>query len=87
MNYSICYLDDGGRTQRSEVLPFDDDATALQYARNELHGAPLVEVWKNYLLVARLNRKPIVGSQVAWENEGGALIAHANSGAGPGRLS
>lgn len=53
VNYSIIFMDDGGHTQRSEFLPFGDDAVAVRYAQDALPSAPLVEVWKDNHLVAR----------------------------------
>lgn len=61
MNYSICMLDAGGRTQRTAFDPFDDDAAALRRARLELSKSDIVEVWKNDQLVARLFREPQTG--------------------------
>lgn len=58
MNYSIRLLDAGGRTQRTSFGPFNDDAAALTQARSHVAGAPIVEVWKDYRLVARLFREP-----------------------------
>lgn len=58
MNYSICLLDAGGRTQRTEFGPFDDDGAALAQARTEVSGAPIVEVWSENRLIARLYRDP-----------------------------
>lgn len=58
MNYSICLLDAGGRTQHTSFGPFDDDAAALAQARTQVAGSPIVEVWKDYQLVARLFREP-----------------------------
>jgi hypothetical protein len=58
MNYSICLLDAGGRTQHTAFGPFDDDAAALAQARTQVAGSPIVEVWKNDQLVARLFREP-----------------------------
>jgi hypothetical protein len=58
MNYSICLLDADGRTQRTDYGPFDDDAAALTQARTEVSASPIVEVWKEYRLVARLFRDP-----------------------------
>jgi hypothetical protein len=57
MNYSICLLDAGGRTQRTSFGPFDDDAAALARARTQVPGSAIVEVWKDYRLVARLFRE------------------------------
>jgi len=58
MNYSICLLDIGGRTQRTTYGPFDDDIAALVQARVEVAVSPIVEIWKNDRLVARLYREP-----------------------------
>lgn len=58
MNYSISLLDAGGRTQRTSFGPFDDDAAALAQARTQVPGSAIVEVWKDYRLVARLFREP-----------------------------
>lgn len=58
MNYSICLLDAGGRTQRTFFGPFDDDVAALAKARTQVAGSPIVEVWKDHQLVARLFREP-----------------------------
>jgi hypothetical protein len=58
MNYSICLLDAGGRTQHTSFGPFDDDAAALAQARTQVTGSPIVEVWKGYKLVVRLFREP-----------------------------
>lgn len=58
MNYSIRLLDAGGRTQRTSFGPFDDDAAALAQARTQVAGSAIVEVWKDYSLVARLFREP-----------------------------
>ncbi|MES1199943.1 MAG: hypothetical protein ABUS57_00645 [Pseudomonadota bacterium] len=56
MNYSICFLDEGGRTRRTQFSPFHDDVAALAEARAELANTPIVEVWKDDLLLARLFR-------------------------------
>lgn len=58
MNYSICLLDAGGITQRTLFGPHEDDAAALAAARALMVSSPIVEVWKNELLVARLFREP-----------------------------
>lgn len=58
MNYSICLLDVGGRTQRTTYGPFDNDTAALAQARTEVAGSPIVEIWKDYHLIARLYREP-----------------------------
>jgi hypothetical protein len=57
-NYSICYLDAGGRTQNSELLPFEDNRTAVDFARIGLVRSTIVEVWKDNDLVSRLSRDP-----------------------------
>jgi hypothetical protein len=56
MNYSICLLDAGGRTQHTSFGRFD--AAALAQARTQVAGSPIVEVWKGYKPVARLFREP-----------------------------
>jgi hypothetical protein len=61
MNYSICLLDAGGHTQRTESAPFDDDVSALAQARTEVSGSPIVELWKGERLLARLFRDPPKG--------------------------
>lgn len=58
MNYSICLLDTGGRTQRTTYGPFDSDTAALAQARTEVAISPIVEIWNNERLVARLYREP-----------------------------
>jgi hypothetical protein len=57
-NYSICYLDAGGRTQNSEFLPFEDNGVAIDFARIGLLRSAIVEVWKDNNLVSRLFREP-----------------------------
>jgi hypothetical protein len=57
-NYSICYLDSGGRTQNSELLPFEDNRIAIDFARIGLVRSPIVEVWNGDDLVERLYRDP-----------------------------
>ena len=57
-NYSICYLDSGGHTQNSEFLPFEDNRTAVDFARIGLVRSAIVEVWKDSGLVERLYRNP-----------------------------
>jgi hypothetical protein len=57
-NYSICYLDSGGRTQNSEFLPFEDNGVAVDFARLGLLRSAIVEVWKDGNLVSRLLRDP-----------------------------
>ncbi len=57
-NYSICYLDARGHTQSSEFLPFDDNGTAVGFARIGLIRSDIVEVWKDNDLVERLFRDP-----------------------------
>lgn len=58
MNYSICLLDAGGRTQRTDFRSFDNDAAALIQARAEVPGSAITEVWSDFRLVARLFRDP-----------------------------
>jgi hypothetical protein len=58
MNYSICLLDAGGRTKRTDFGPFDNDVAALAQARTEVADSPIVEVWKDDRLVARFYRDP-----------------------------
>lgn len=58
MNYSICLLDAGGRTQHTSFGPFDDDIAALAQARTQVPSSAIVEVWKDCQLVARLFRDP-----------------------------
>ena len=58
MNYSICLLDEGGRTQRTAFEPYEDDAAALTQARTQVAGSTIVEVWKGDNLLARLFRDP-----------------------------
>ena len=57
-NYSISYLDAGGHTQNSELLPFEDNRTAVDFARIGLVRSAIVEVWKDNDLVERLYRNP-----------------------------
>jgi hypothetical protein len=57
-NYSISYLDAGGRTQNSELLPFEDNRAAVDFARIGLVRSAIVEVWKDSDLVSRLFRDP-----------------------------
>ena len=59
MNYSICMLDAGGRTQRTEFTPHDNDDAALEHARREIQTSPIVEVWKDGNLVERLFQEPL----------------------------
>lgn len=55
MNYSVCLLDKGDRTERRAFGLFDDDAAALAQARTEIAGAAIVEIWKDdHLLAAPL---------------------------------
>ncbi|MEQ1812694.1 MAG: hypothetical protein ABL889_22395 [Terricaulis sp.] len=54
MNYSICLLDSGGRTQHTHFGAFDNDGVALAQARSDLKTSSIVEVWKDELLLARL---------------------------------
>lgn len=58
MNYSICLLDAAGRTQHTSFGSFDADAAALTQARTQVPGSPIVEVWTDNRLVARLFREP-----------------------------
>lgn len=58
MNYSICILDAGGRIQRTQFAPYEDDGAAVAQARTELPSAAIVEVWKHETLLARLYRDP-----------------------------
>jgi hypothetical protein len=58
MNYSICLLDKGGCTQRTQFGPYEDDAAALVQARKDVDSSPIVEVWRGEQLVARLFRDP-----------------------------
>jgi hypothetical protein len=46
MNYSICLLDNGGRTEQTQFGPYEDDAAALVQARKDVASSPIVEVWK-----------------------------------------
>src|SRR5690349_16163262 len=57
-NYSICYLDSEGHTQNSELLPFEDNRTAVEFARTGLDRSAIVEIWKDSDLVRRLFRDP-----------------------------
>ena len=61
-NYSVCYLDAQGRTQRSEMLPFEDNRAAIDFARIGMISHAIVEVWCDNNIVERLyrNREPIV---------------------------
>jgi len=89
MNYSVCFLDDLGRTLRSEFDPFENDNAAVTYGRAGLSGGNgFVEVWKGEHLLTRLFRdraklpddaaKTRSTSQrhrvSDWENEGGATF-------------
>ena len=58
MNYSICLLDAGGRTKRTEFGPFDNDGAALDHARGEAAGSSILEVWNDGRLVERLFQQP-----------------------------
>lgn len=58
MNYSICQLDTSGRTLRTAFGPYDDDDAALAQANIDVSVSPIVEVWKDNLLVARLYQDP-----------------------------
>jgi hypothetical protein len=53
-NYSICYLDEQGRTNASELLPFEDNGAATTFARIGLVRNAIVEVWREGDLVVRL---------------------------------
>src|SRR6185436_17967483 len=55
-NYSIGYLDSEGRTEGSQLLPFDDNKAAIDYARIGVVRNAVVEVWKDNDLVTRLYR-------------------------------
>ncbi len=91
MNYSVCFLDELGRTLRSEFDPFESDDEAVTYGRAGLSSSGLVEIWKGEQLMARLYRdradlsdqvpkKPKAGQRARvsdWENEGGATLAGA----------
>ena len=57
-NYSICYLDSAGHTQSSELLPFEDKRSAVDFARIGLVRSAIVEVWKDNDLVERIYRDP-----------------------------
>jgi hypothetical protein len=63
MNYSICLLDAGGRTLRTELSAYSDDAAALVRARTEVVTSPIVEVWKGELLLTRLLRQPLAEAE------------------------
>jgi hypothetical protein len=58
-NYSICYLDARGHTQSSEFLPFEDNGTAVDFARIGLIRSDIVEIWRDSDLVDRLFRDPL----------------------------
>ena len=94
MNYSICFLDDLGRTLRSEFDAFDSDDAAVTYGRAGVPDTDIVEVWKGEHLLARLFRdqsnlpdyilkKPLTGRTLLahWENEGGATFGGDESAA------
>lgn len=86
MNYSICYLHDSERAQRSEFAPFDDDAAALQNAREELDSTPPAEVSRNYVFMDRLDPAPRQAeTRPAWGNEGVALAGR--NAAAQGKMS
>lgn len=55
MNYSIAYKNRKGLTQRSEFLPFDDDAAAIAHGKLDTGANPIVEVWKGDALLVRLS--------------------------------
>ena len=56
-NYSLCYLDALGRTQRTEYLPVENDKDAVNFARIGIVANAVVEVWKDNDLVDRLYQK------------------------------
>lgn len=72
MNYSVWFKDALGCTNRSEVTPFDDDAAATTYARINLPGNAMIEVWNGEHLVSRLFKDASTPATSSWENEGGA---------------
>ena len=43
-NYSVRYLDALGRTQRSDFLPFENDKTAVDFARIGIVLNAIVEI-------------------------------------------
>lgn len=51
-------LDAGGRTLRTAFGPHLDDSAALARARIEAIDSPIVEVWRDNRLIARLLREP-----------------------------
>jgi hypothetical protein len=55
-NFSICYLDEQGLTNASELLPFEDNIAATAFARIGLIRNAIVEVWRDNDLVVRLFR-------------------------------
>lgn len=55
MNYSISYKNGRGLTQRSEFLPFDNDAAAIAHGKLDNGANPIVEVWKGDALLVRLD--------------------------------
>lgn len=57
MNYSICFKNDAGQTQRSEFTPFDTDKDAVVYGRESRADTSIVEVWKGDCLLVRLEGK------------------------------
>jgi hypothetical protein len=68
LNYSIQYKNARGITARSEFLPFDTDAEAVEHGRKGSGRDAIVEVWKGDELLVRLfgidTRKPTTpGSQ------------------------
>jgi hypothetical protein len=56
MNYSIRYLNEGGITERSELLALGSDADATDHAERELARHFIVEVWKDNDLLSRTFR-------------------------------
>jgi hypothetical protein len=55
-SYSFCYLDAQGRTETSKFLPFDSVAAAIDFARIEMTGHAIVEVWYDNAIIERLYR-------------------------------
>ena|SRR5690242_16541586 len=56
-NYSVRYLDKGGRAVRSEFMPFDTNPAAVAYARIGLLRNDVIEIWRDDNLVTRLYRE------------------------------